>query len=97
MRVLAAFGLLAVGLAVAFIFIDPFSVRRASIAILPPPGPGDDQASKPRNDDAVLPTRRDGARHNTIEDCMAVWDPGTHLTEQEWRHTCERTLQAPHL
>lgn len=102
MRVLAYFGVLAAGLLVALMFFDPFSIPKASMAIPPLPSgtddltSRDDQPQNARNDDAVLPTVRDGGR-NTIEDCVAVWDPRTHLTEQEWRHACERTLQAPHL
>jgi hypothetical protein len=103
MRVLAYFGVLAAGLLVAVMFFDPFFMPKVSTVIPPLPSatdttsPDDDQPTSAGNDDAVLPTVRDSARHNTIEDCEAVRDPGTHLTEEEWRRTCERTLQAPHL
>jgi hypothetical protein len=26
----------------------------------------------------------------TIEACMAKWDPGTHMTKEQWRETCQR-------
>ena len=26
----------------------------------------------------------------SIEDCMAHWDAGTHMTKAQWRTTCER-------
>ena len=26
----------------------------------------------------------------TIESCMKSWDPGTHMTKEAWRTTCER-------
>ncbi len=28
----------------------------------------------------------------TLADCLAFWDAGTHMTKSEWRETCERTL-----
>jgi hypothetical protein len=27
-----------------------------------------------------------------MEDCMAVWEPATHMTKAEWRRTCKDTL-----
>ncbi len=27
-----------------------------------------------------------------MADCMAIWDPGTHMTKQQWRRTCKTTL-----
>jgi hypothetical protein len=35
---------------------------------------------------------RGGAAGKDIAECMAVWDAGTHMTKQEWRATCERSL-----
>lgn len=26
----------------------------------------------------------------TLESCVNRWDPGTHLTKEEWRASCER-------
>jgi hypothetical protein len=26
----------------------------------------------------------------TIESCMKTWDPGTHMSKEAWRATCER-------
>jgi hypothetical protein len=26
----------------------------------------------------------------SIEACMAKWDPGTHMTKEQWRETCQR-------
>lgn len=26
----------------------------------------------------------------TIKSCMKSWDPGTHMTKEAWRTTCER-------
>ncbi len=25
-----------------------------------------------------------------LESCMAKWDPGTHMTKEAWRETCQR-------
>jgi hypothetical protein len=27
----------------------------------------------------------------TMNDCMSVWDPTTHMSKQQWREACERT------
>jgi hypothetical protein len=34
-----------------------------------------------------------GAAGGTLDDCMAVWDPTTHMSKDEWRVTCKRTLK----
>ena len=26
----------------------------------------------------------------SIEACMAKWDPGTHMSKEQWRETCQR-------
>lgn len=28
----------------------------------------------------------------TLADCMAMWEPATHMTREDWRRTCRRTL-----
>jgi hypothetical protein len=28
-----------------------------------------------------------------FKDCLDTWDKGTHMTKQEWRRTCERTIR----
>jgi hypothetical protein len=28
-----------------------------------------------------------------FKDCLGNWDKGTHMTKQEWRRTCERTVR----
>jgi hypothetical protein len=38
----------------------------------------------------------EAGKKQKIEECMAIWDAGTHMTKQEWRTTCERSLsQSP--
>jgi hypothetical protein len=34
----------------------------------------------------------DDAREETLADCLSFWDPGTHMSKDEWRRTCERTM-----
>jgi hypothetical protein len=31
------------------------------------------------------------AAGKTLEDCMAVWEPATHMTKEQWRRVCSRT------
>ncbi len=35
---------------------------------------------------------RPGGGGETLADCMALWDAGTHMTKSVWRQTCQRTL-----
>jgi hypothetical protein len=32
------------------------------------------------------------SRKKKLEDCMAIWDRGTHMTKREWRRTCNTQL-----
>jgi cell division protein FtsB len=32
------------------------------------------------------------SRGTRMEECMAVWEPATHMTKTEWRRTCKDTL-----
>ena len=32
------------------------------------------------------------ALRNTLDNCMAFWDAGTHMTKAEWRAACQRTV-----
>lgn len=29
-----------------------------------------------------------------INECMAIWDKGTHMTKEQWRRSCKTTLQS---
>ena len=33
---------------------------------------------------------RGGAAGKDLDECMKLWDPGTHMTKERWRTTCER-------
>ncbi|MDP1909507.1 MAG: hypothetical protein Q8K85_14500 [Hyphomicrobium sp.] len=39
---------------------------------------------------AVEPTKPVTHATESIEACMAKWDPGTHMTKEAWRQTCLR-------
>jgi hypothetical protein len=28
-----------------------------------------------------------------MADCMAIWEPRTHMTKQQWRRTCKMSLK----
>ncbi len=36
---------------------------------------------------------QNGVDPHSMEECMKVWDPATHMTKEEWRVTCRRTLK----
>jgi hypothetical protein len=29
-----------------------------------------------------------------MQECMAVWDKGTHMNKEQWRRSCKTTLQS---
>jgi hypothetical protein len=31
-------------------------------------------------------------RERQFDDCIAMWDAGTHMTKKQWRRTCQRQL-----
>src|SRR5262249_55272757 len=37
------------------------------------------------------PNLMPGGGGSTLADCMALWDPTTHMSKVEWRQTCQRT------
>jgi hypothetical protein len=32
-------------------------------------------------------------KQKQFDDCMAIWDKGTHMTKKQWRRTCSNTLE----
>jgi hypothetical protein len=32
------------------------------------------------------------SRKKKLEDCMAIWEPATHMSKREWRRTCNSQL-----
>jgi hypothetical protein len=41
---------------------------------------------------SVQPGKTDDER---MRECMAIWDPGTHMTKQQWRRSCRTLLRYP--
>jgi hypothetical protein len=29
-----------------------------------------------------------------MQECMAIWDKGTHMNKEQWRRSCKTTLQS---
>lgn len=50
---------------------------------------------KPAGTDAVTTgsINLDPSAEQRMKDCMAIWEPRTHMTKAEWRRTCKTTLQ----
>jgi hypothetical protein len=38
----------------------------------------------------VTPTPR--TREQKLKDCMAIWEPATHMSKEQWKRTCNRQL-----
>lgn len=34
--------------------------------------------------------KRGGAAGKSLDECMEIWDPGTHMTKEQWETTCKR-------
>jgi hypothetical protein len=49
--------------------------------------------------DATTPTQSDATdtkpavTADALEQCMATWDTGTHITKTKWREICKRQLE----
>lgn len=57
-------------------------------------GPHTASTATPSGSSTATPSESSsgGAYGRTIEDCMSVWDPTTHLTKDQWRAACARTI-----
>ena len=54
------------------------------------------QAAEPAPGSDKLTTGSIDARaddNKRFEDCLAIWDPGTHMTKRQWRRTCKSSLE----
>jgi hypothetical protein len=58
----------------------------------PATDPATDPTALSSGGSARLGDNRQGAAGATLDECMKVWDATTHMTKEEWRRTCERTL-----
>ena len=48
------------------------------------------------SDDSTLTTgtvARPNTREQKLKDCMAIWEPATHMSKEAWRRTCNRQLE----
>lgn len=41
--------------------------------------------------------RKEHTAVDTMGECKEAWDPQTHISKDEWKQTCARTLAEPHL
>jgi hypothetical protein len=41
--------------------------------------------------------RKEKTAVDTMPECVDAWDPETHIDKNEWKETCQRTLEKPHL
>jgi hypothetical protein len=32
-------------------------------------------------------------KQKRLDDCVAIWDKGTHMTKEQWRRTCKNSLE----
>ena len=55
----------------------------------PAPSNSSPSASITRGEAASITDRSGGM---TLQECMALWDSGTHMSMTEWRAACKRTM-----
>jgi len=41
--------------------------------------------------------RKEETAVDTMPECVEAWDPETHISRNQWKETCDRTLEEPHL
>jgi hypothetical protein len=69
----------------------------------PPPGGGGSSRTDTGATPGALPSTANaspsqaapsipGGGGKTLSDCMGFWDRGTHMSKQQWRAACKRTL-----
>ncbi len=46
---------------------------------------------------AEVRRRKEETAVDTMPECVEAWDPATHISRDEWKETCDRTLEEPHL
>jgi hypothetical protein len=54
-----------------------------------------DRGSTPSTETNTTGEAASGGMSNqrSFLDCLETWDKATHMTKQEWRRTCERTIR----
>ena len=58
----------------------------------PAPATATVDATKPAGTTTGSVNVEDSAKKR-LADCMAIWEPRTHMTKQAWRRTCKSSLQ----
>jgi len=68
------------------LFVLLIAIGLAPIASAAEPSDTPDAASQPAAQERPYTTHAT----ESIEACMAKWDPGTHMSKEQWRETCQR-------
>ena len=75
---------LAAGLAVAFTPIEAAARTRSAAAAA--------AATDPNKPDPNSPEAK-ADKQKRLDDCIAIWDKGTHMTKDQWKRTCKNSLE----
>ncbi len=69
------------------------ALSMSAVALADPAVPAD--ATKATESPAVTTgsVNREQTAAQRMADCMAIWEPRTHMTKQQWRRTCKTTMQ----
>jgi hypothetical protein len=76
--------ILAAGLAVAFTPIEGAARTRSAAAAA--------AATDPNKPDPNSPEAK-ADKQKRLDDCIAIWDKGTHMTKDQWKRTCKNSLE----
>jgi hypothetical protein len=86
-----------------FLALLPVSVCGSAVAALPLGAPAPHgqvilvgETSSGSKGESTTPDEGGQERYlatQTMETCMNSWDPGTHMTKEAWRTSCERIKQ----
>jgi hypothetical protein len=49
-------------------------------------------ASDPDKPDPNSPEAK-ADKQKRLDDCIAIWDKGTHMTKDQWKRTCKNSLE----
>jgi predicted lipoprotein with Yx(FWY)xxD motif len=74
------------------------AIAMSAAAFAEPPAPaGASKAAGATVTDAPAVTtgtiNLDPTFEQRMSDCMAIWEPRTHMSKQQWRRTCKTTLR----
>jgi len=100
---MAALVAITVMTATAAAWADPVQTPAAGGGIPPLPVPAAPPAAVAGNGAAGVPgaglvdTTVPPPHRETMDDCMGYWDAATHMSKNEWREACTRTLSGTDL